>query len=369
MAFQIPPYKIKNRDIDFSHFHKLLELVQNVDNVKSRFIQDYRSWDLESGKVIERLREIEINLINTHEIANFVKVGADIAKVLGAFSILAGELFTDDKKTSENLKDFGSCFTTGGTIVSEGSTAIDGMITKNLCNGAKKLLDQLVEKTNQLDLDRRSYFRLIDEYKNALDELEEKELLILMDHLGEKSPTVSMDNRFRDHAASNFPEIQRLKLDPKALDADIRQRSLISKIADKIINDPTMKCFLEWKCESFPWINGKNIARSFIAVANLQNNSTIHYRPLSFNQKGNAARFCSGLNSVLLLTDEICNLIETCSSFDQKSVQSKEVKRAANELKEYRLEVRETLKKSLGWDCFRKDWYAWSQSNSLSPKW
>lgn len=368
MAFQIPPYKIKNRDIDFSHFDKLLELVQNVDIVKSRFIQDYRSWDLESGKVIKQLREIESNLVNTHEIANFVKVGADIGKVLGAFSILAGEL-TDDKKTSENLKDFGSCFTTLGTIVSEGSTAIDGMMTKNLCNSAKKLLDQLVEKTNQLDRDRRSYFRLIDEYKNALDELEEKELLILMDHLGEKSPTVSSDNRFGDHAASNFPEIQRLKLDPKALDADIRQRSLISKIANNIINDPTMKCFLEWKCESFPWINGENIARSFVTVANLKNNSTIHYRPLSFNQTGDAARFCRGLNNVLFLTNEICDLINTCSSLDQKSVQSKEVKRAADELKEYRIEVRETLKKSLGWDCFRKDWYAWNQSNSLSPKW
>ncbi|XP_023233288.1 uncharacterized protein LOC111632996 [Centruroides sculpturatus] len=346
------------------NMNELFASVRRIDVQKTKFKNSYRLWDVKSGKAVKKLKDIEKSINNNTDIANCVKIGGDIGKIVGSIALITSA-FIDDKKASKDWKNVGTDLTTFGMVFSEGSTAMNSFLTENLCKEAKETMDELFKCTEELEKESKEYFRLVNICKNLLKTIDEEEIQLIRDYLDkDKYSSFRSDDFWNSHLPPTLPKMENLRLNENSLNDKHSKRDLISIIAQYITENPVLKEFFDWKLEDLPFVNGRNIIDGVLGTGNITFSSSAFEFMKPFCS-GMSNRTALGLSGAFFLANEILGMVDTCSKFQNGSVQSREVRRVIGKLEKYRDEVRSNLSATLGWDSFKKDWYSWEEKNAL----
>ncbi|XP_067144881.1 uncharacterized protein [Centruroides vittatus] len=355
--------KTRNQDCRNSqNMNELFESVQRIDVQKTKFMNTYRSWDVKSGKAVKKLKDIEKSINNNTDIANCVKIGGDIGKIVGSIALITSA-FINDKKASKDWKNVGTDLTAFGMVFSEGSTAMNSFLTENLCKDAKEIMDELFKCTEGLEKESKEYFRLVNICKNVLKKMDEEEIQLIRDYLDEnKYSSFRSVDFWNSHLPPTLPKMESLRLNENSLVDSHSKYGLVSVIAEYITENPVLKGFFDWKLEDLPFVNGRNITEGLLGNITCSSSALDFMKPFC---TGMDNRTALGLSGAVFLANEILGMVDTCSKFQNGSVQSREVRRVAEKLEKYRDEVRSNLSATLGWDSFKKDWYSWEEKNAF----
>ncbi|XP_067133042.1 uncharacterized protein [Centruroides vittatus] len=339
------------------HLEKLYGKARSINFFKTKISKSYRKWDNESAKTIKFLKDIENSLKNYSKATDIAKMVGEVSSIIGSIVSLYAIFLLKDEEMAKTVKRVGKCFTVAGCVTVKGSTILNKQLRKNGCNSAESTLDELMTLTQELEDERKEYFRLVKEFEKILDELNENELKSLHyyleeNQLGDVMNDVDLDPSVVNNIPPIIREIDRLKIREDVLDIKIFEFNLIPKLSEEIKNDPIMKEILSMKCKYVPSVSGENAIKGIQAVSSLKSfMSVVDLIPIDNKiQKFNNSSFINGLSNITLLVESIINLSILISSRGEVSAQCEEIKRIANELKEYRSDIKDILSESLQWN-------------------
>ncbi|XP_023215372.1 uncharacterized protein LOC111618143 isoform X1 [Centruroides sculpturatus] len=337
-------------------FETLFEKVQSINVFKTKILESYHEWDRRSAETIGIIKQIE-NSLKILEATYIGMIIGVISAIAGYICSIFAMIFSNYKAVSDTLKSVGDSLIDAGDITFAGSAIVNSVFTEKDYKKAETTLNTLMRLTQELEDERKKYFRLVKEFETILDGLNENELKVLRiylekNELGNVMNDVDLDPSVVDNIPPNMREMDRLKINEDVINKKLFEFNLIRIISEEIKKDPVMEHILHIIYERE---NGQN------AFNTLQTIPSFKFIVNGVDLFGNKLHdlkyspFLDGMSNVFSLLEKTLTLTHLIAKQEEVSAQCEEIGRIAKQLEEYKWDMKDIFRMTLKWDCFHEN--------------
>ncbi|XP_023215364.1 uncharacterized protein LOC111618142 isoform X1 [Centruroides sculpturatus] len=337
-------------------FETLFEKVQSINVFKTKILESYHEWDRRSAETIGIIKQIE-NSLKILEATYIGMIIGVISAIAGYICSIFAMIFSNYKAVSDTLKSVGDSLIDPGDITFAGSAIVNSVFTEKDYKKAETTLNTLMTLTQELEDERKKYFRLVKEFETILDGLNENELKVLRiylekNELGNVMNDVDLDPSVVDNIPPNMREMDRLKINEDVINKKIFEFNLIRIISEEIKKDPVMEHILHIIYERENGQNAFNTLQtipSFKFIANGVDLFGNKLHDLKYSP------FLDGMSNVFSLLEKTLTLTHLIAKQEEVSAQCEEIGRIVKQLEEYKSDMKDIFRMTLKWDCFHEN--------------